>query len=386
MADITINLRADPSQFESGVKSAEAAIEEWENSSGDSADEVAKKLEQVIRTLVKLGTQSGKSYDDMVDDLRKFGLTTEQAEEAIEAVWEEMRDGKSAARDVEKSADAFEDVEKKADGAADATSKVGDASKKTGADVSELGNIARDVLEGDFGSAAEGAIGALSSIGLFAGAGGALGTLVGQGVVAIGGMFVEQWKAAAEETKKNIASMYDDMTQSGLDYLSEAEIQARIDNVFKDDKKYEEAKEAAKLLGLSVGEVAAAWASTGEARDLYMERASEGLARAGEETKSTTSYQVNAYEEVIGKIQEQVDAQEEATQRAHEQRDAVDLVRVAVDGVSGALAKVPPDKRIYLTADTTDVDAAIERLRRQRLSTRVDVDYVINERRGRQVF
>lgn len=385
MAQISIDLRADPAQYDAGIEAAKQATKAWEDSAGDSAEEVAKKLEQVIRTLVMLGTQMGKTGDELQSDLRTFGLTAEQAEDAVHAVWEEMREGKNASRGVEDAADALEDVKKKADDAADATSKVGDASKKTGADVSDLGSIARDVLSGDFGSAAESAIGALSSIGLFAGAGGALGTILGQGAVALGGIFVEQWKAAAEETKKNIGSMYDDMVQSGLDYLSEAETQARIDSVFKDDKKYEEAKSAAKLLGLTVGEVAAAWATNGEARDLYLERASEGLTRAQEETKSSTSYQVNAYEEVIGKIQEQAAEQEVATQKVHEQRAAVDLVRGAVEGVSGALAKVPADKRIFITADTTDVDAALERLRRQELSVRVDFDYVINERRGRTI-
>lgn len=403
MADITINLRADPAQFEAGTKAAEAALEEWENSSGDSADVVAKKLEEVIRTLVKLGTASGKTGDEMRSDLRKFGLSAEQAEDAVEAVWKEIGKGDDAARGIDKAADALADVEKKADDAADATSKVGDASKKAGADVSDLGSIARDVLEGDFGGAAESAIGALSSIGLFAGAGGALGTMIGQGVVSIGTMFVEQWTKTAEATKARIASMYEDMTASGEAFLSEAFVAAEAHDIISEKgERYEKAMQLSRDANIGLGLAIKAVAGSAEAQAEIQEKLG-GIVDANSEKAAGASTEWL-------KTQQELNGLDGATKRALETMEGLtgefgeaqgsaalyrDTMNSAgaesetaagkIDGVSLALKSLPPGKTIVIDADTSAYFAQVEAIRRQKLSKTVEFDYVINERRGTQV-
>lgn len=404
MADITINLRADPSQFESGVKAAESAIEEWENSSGDSAETVAKKLETVIRTIVKLGTESGKTGDEMRSDLRKFGLTAEQAEDAVEAVWKEMREGKSAARGIEDAADAFDDVEKKADDAADATSKVGDASKKTGADVSELGNIARDVLTGDFGSAAEGAIEALSAIGLFAGAGGALGSMIGQGVVAAGGFFLEEWTKVTTATKQLVEEMYDDMVANGRAALSDQFVTNKIAEIYDPENvdKFNQAVQISNQLGIERSTIIRAMAGDEEANQQIVSQSADKLADLNAQQEAyiaANGRESAALADKIGEVERGTraydilaGAQDTAAGRAREAIDAINATAGAasaaagkIDGVSLALNSMPPGKSVVITADTASYFAQVEAIRRQKISKTVEVDYVINERRGRQV-
>lgn len=398
MADITINLRADPSQFESGVKAAESAIEEWENSSGDSADVVAKKLEQVIRTLVKLGTESGKTGDEMRSDLRKFGLTAEQAEDAVEAVWKEMREGKSAARDVEAATDALNDT-------ADAAAKVGDASKKTGTDVSELGNIARDVLEGDFASAAEGAIGALSAIGLFAGAGGALGTAIGQGVVAAGGFFLQEWTKVTEATKQLVAEMYDDMVENGRAALSDQFVTNKIAEIYDPENvdQFNRAVELSNQLGIERSTIIRAMAGDEEANQEIIGQSRDRLADLNAQQEAyiaANGRESSALADKIGEIERGsrayeilAGAQDTAAGRAREAIDAINETAGAastaagkIDGVSLALNSMPPGKTVVIDADTSAYFAQVEAIRRQTISKTVEFDYVINERRGRTLL
>lgn len=404
MAEITINLRADPSQYEAGVKAAEQATEEWENSAGDSAEEVARKLEQVIRTLVKLGTESGKTRADMVGDLRKFGLSAEQAERSIDAVWDEMGKGQGAARDVEKAADAYDDVEKSADSAADATKKIGDESSTTGGKFSELGDIARDVLEGDFGSAAESAISSLGALGLFAGAGGALAGIIAQGVGQMAGDWLGQWSRAAEATQQRIADMYADMLESGRTFVSDEFITTRIAEIY-DPKNVDEFNAAVKLsnqLGVDRATVIRAMAGDQEAHAAVLERSRDRLAELNGQQEAyiaANGRESAALADKIGEVEIGIDsynryagAAETAAGRAREATDAINETGSAasttagnIDGVSLALESMPPGKTVVIDADTSAFFAKVEAIRRAKYSASVGIDVVINERRGTQV-
>ncbi|WP_157001429.1 hypothetical protein [Agromyces laixinhei] len=404
MAEIGINLRADPAQFEAGVKVAQKAMDEWQRASEDSAADVGDKLEQVLRAMVKLGTQTGKTKDEMVSDLRKFGLSAEQAEDAVEAVWEEMGQGQRAARGVEKAADALEEVEAGADKAADATSKVGDASKQTGSDVSDLGNIARDVLEGDFGSAAEGAISALGALGVFAGAGGALAATVAYGAGSIIGDWITQWTSGAEATKKLVADMYSEMIESGRVALSDQFVTNKIAEIYDPEKpeEFNRAVQISNQLGIERSDIIRAMAGDEDANRQVIEQSRDKLAALNEQQEAyiaANGRESAALGDKIGEVERGIraydlyaGAQDTAAGRAREAIDAINATAGAagaasgkIDGVSLALNSMPPGKTVVVDADTSNFFANMEALRRQKWSISVGIDAVVNQRRGRQL-
>ena len=378
MAEIGIDLRADPSMFEAGTRAAQKAMDELENSSGDSADEIARKLEQVIRTLVKLGTESGKTSDDIVSDLRKFGLSAEQAEDAVAAVWEEMGEGQRAARDVEDAADALADVEKNADTAADATKRVGDETKGTGDKFSELGDIARDVLEGDFGSAAETAIGALGAIGLFAGAGGALASMVAEGAGAIIGDWVQQWTVGTEEQRRLVASMYEDMLESGRNAVSDAFIANRIAEIYNPEKvdEFNKAVAISNQLGMDRSLVIQGMAGDEEAHATIVQESKDRLAELNEQQRlyiEQNGEESAAIADKIGEVERGSEAydriagaQETAAARAREARDAIaeaggsaETASGKVDSLTRTINGMPTSKLFRVDADTSGAEAEI---------------------------
>lgn len=403
MAEIGINLRADPAQFEAGTKAAQKAMAEWERSATQSADDVADKLVAVIRTLVRLGTESGKTRSDMVDDLRRFGLSAEQAEEAIEAVWDEMGEGQKAARDVEEASDALRDVEKNADSAADATRKIGDETSTTGGRFDELGDIARDVLEGDFGSAAETAIGALGALGLFAGAGGALASMIAEGAGSIIGDWIQQWTTGTEEQRKLIASMYEDMLASGRAALSDQFVTDRIAEIYNPDNvdEFNRAVTIANQLGIDRSTIIQGMAGSEEAHAEIIARSRDKLEALNQQQADYVEQngkESAAIADKIGEVERGIDAydriagaQETAAGRAREAADAInsaggaaDTTAGKIDGVSLALNSMPSGKTVVIDADTSRFFAEMEAIRRKKYSASVGIDVVINERRGRQ--
>lgn len=402
MAEIGINLRADPSAFIDGTKQAEKAVDDWEKASVEGADNIADKLEAVIRAMVKLGTESGKSSDDIARDLRNLGLDAEQAEDAVAAVWREMGEGQRAARDVERAAESLEEVDEKAKHAADSTRDVGKASKDAGDDFSTLGDIARDVLEGDFGSAAENAIGSLAALGVFAGAGGALASVIGEGVGAIVGDFIGQWDRAARETEQRISDMFDDFLESGQSYLSQQFIDAKIGELITNTEEWNRIREESALIGehestllrANAGDLAAVNDAISAAKERRAELVAEGeryIEVNGRENAAITD-QVSSIDLLIQKLAGVSGEQDTAAAKAEAARAAMEESAAAnhrtadsLDRVADSARNVPDGKTVTVTADTTAFYAQMEAIRQARYSTSVGIDIVINERRGRTI-
>lgn len=398
MAEIGINLRADPSQFEAGTKAAQKAVADWVTATENGADDVSEKFEEVLRTLVRLGTESGKTRSDMVRDLGKLGLSAEQAEDAIEAVWDEMGKGQQAARDAEKAADSLDGVKDAADG--------------VGSKVTDLGSIAKDVLSGDFGSAAESAIGALAGLGAFAGAGGALAGLLAGGLADMVGGWVGEWGKAAEEVKQRFADAYQSAAEDGRAFLDETQILAMATELYFDPGARKAAGEDAKRLGADLQTVILAQAGDQDALNALIElgnaKIGEGTdrmrekAEAGKNVIDMETAEVATLEALVGKYMQQLGLQQEneAAGRAvltlQEEMAAKEAANTA-QGLAGmaqryaALEELytkaanPPAVTIPITPDASAFNAEMERIRRANYSARVGIDVVVNQRRGTQL-
>jgi len=316
--------------YEVGIASETKAFKQGVDSG------IIKPLEDAQKELDELGRSRGP--DQLERQMR-------DAQEATEKLGDET---KKTARQIE---EGFRDAYRKAKRSSE------DFSDEAGENVEGFKDEAKQNFA-EFASSFNGDIDDMVDgvQGLTGGLATALTPGIGIPVAVLGAAaatFISEWQRAAEETKQNISDMFDDMAQSGQDYLSETEVQARIASTFNDDAKYAEAEQASKLLGLSIGEIAAAWATTGEARDEYLERARAGLERSKEETQSATSVEVRSYEKALEKIQAQIDAQEEATKRVHEYREGVDTTissteraTTEVERLTGVVKGIPSNRTV----------------------------------------
>jgi hypothetical protein len=291
-----------------------------------------------------------------------------------------MGEGQRAARDVQDAAESFEDVSKNADDAADATKRVGDETTTTGGKFSELGGIARDVLEGDFGGAAESAIGSLAALGAFAGVGGALAGFIGQGVGSIIGDWLGQWERASEATKERISSMYADLLESGRTFVSDEFITKRIAEIYDPENvdEFNKAVEFSNQLGVDRQTIIQAMAGDQEALTTVQAGAAETLAdlnakqeehilKYGDESAAIAD-QIGEAERGTAAFDTYAGAQDTAAQRAKEAADAIrgvggesDTAAGKVQGLTDNIAKIPDEHIFKVTANTEDAEASISR-------------------------
>lgn len=180
--------------------------------SKDAIDDNAEALEDVMQQAILLGRQMGKTTDEIARDISDAsGVPFDRMKRAVEEVEDRTRDLERAQGDV---ADAAEDAARSvADSADSAAQKMGDRIKD-GADVAAegltgLGSIARDILSGEFSSAADGALNALGSIAAAAGVGGVVGSAIMSAISGLVSSAVDELSrmaTAAEEAKKEVVN------------------------------------------------------------------------------------------------------------------------------------------------------------------------------------
>ncbi|WP_403023134.1 hypothetical protein [Salinibacterium sp. GXW1014] len=165
------------------------------------------------------------------------------------------------------------------------------------------------------------------------------------GLGAVGGMFYNQWRTAAEDTEARIASMYDDMLQSGLDFLSEEAVTQGLNDLFNptDDagkRALEEVTRIAKDTGLSIEEVGVAWVTSGQKRD---EVHSTAMAKYEAEKRALEELQEKAKDPVWAdyyepQLEAQTDIVENYREIAEKMRDLDATEQDVVQGVKNARA------------------------------------------------
>lgn len=274
-----------------------ADIVDWVRGLGkskDALDENAAGLEDLMRKAVELGRQAGKTGDEIARDFSDaFGVPLDRAKRAVEEVIRETEDlgdaGKKAGSEVEHGMDDA------ADGARNASRNIGD-------DLTGLGSIARDVLSGDIGGAASGAIDALGGIGVKAGAvAGIFAAVGGEAAQLFGSLIselVEAWDPFNEKTQEvrdNVASALAEMGG----YFDEAAINARLREAASDTDTWNQAMTLAKVTGLSLGDSLRAVA--GITKD-ETAAAAEALETALEDLSSITGvngWELNALQQTL---------------------------------------------------------------------------------------
>lgn len=278
---VTVRFIADVVNWLSGLDKSEAAVD-------DNAD----ALEDLMRQAVELGTQAGKTADEIADDFSKaFGVPLDRAKRAVDEVIDSTDQLGDAAKQASDDAAAAGD---------DIASGLSDGAADAGDSITELGSIARDVLAGDFASATESAIGSLGGLAAAAGVGGAVGGAIITALAAVAGAVVAEWQRAAEETEQRISDMYDDMTESGNKYLSATYLISAANALIADDEQIRKAQAYADILGLELPTVIGALVGSTEDLATAQAAVNDQIAGLGDEAGIAQSILYDFRDEIDG--------------------------------------------------------------------------------------
>jgi len=236
---VTVRFIADVVNWLSGLDKSEAAVD-------DNADALADLMQQAV----ELGTQAGKTADEIASDFSTaFGVPLDRAKRAVDEVTNSTEDLADAGKDASAAGDDI------AFGIEGGTSKASDS-------LSELGSIASDVLSGDIGGAAQSAADALS--GMAAGAGLGFGVVAGLDLIsAAAGVVVDAFnniEAAAAEARDTAYGFAYDVGGA----LETAGITTRLAEWTGNTEKFKQAQDIAKVSSRELGDVLLALAKGGD--------------------------------------------------------------------------------------------------------------------------
>jgi len=239
--------------------------------SREAVEDNAEALEDVAKQAIELGLQMGKTTDEIARDWTEAsGIPFDRTKRAVEEVERATRDLEDAQGD---AADAAEDAARKTgDAAEDAARKTGtikDKASEVAGAFPELGSIVRDVLAGDFGSAAESAIGSLSGLAAAAGIGGAAGGLILEAVGGLAGALIKEWQRFPENVKATKDELVNALLQAGGAF-DEAEIESRLRAVASDSEKWRDAQLIVAATGRDLGDVVATLAGVTDDADAVL--------------------------------------------------------------------------------------------------------------------
>jgi len=222
---VTVRFIADVVNWLSGLDKSEAAVD-------DNADALADLMKQAV----ELGTQAGKTADEIASDFSTaFGVPLDRAKRAVDEVTSSTED----LADAGKSAEAAGD---------DIASGIEGGATKAGGSLTELGSIAKDVLSGDIGSAATGAVDALGSIATAAGIGGAAGSAIVSALSGLVGAMVDELTKFAEMSKQVKEGVINDFVELG-DGLDQAAVDRRMKEILGGEDTRRQAMLLKDLLG-----------------------------------------------------------------------------------------------------------------------------------------
>ena len=309
----------------------------------------AEGLEDLMRKGIRLGRELGKTSDEIALDLsRGFDVPLARAKRAVEEVADAAKD---AGDDVDQS--------------------LSKGSTRAGDSVSELGSIARDVLQGDFGSAAESAASALMGL---AGVvtGGAVGGAIATALGSIVGSWVSEWNRAAEESAQHVSDMYDDMTESGNRYLSQAYLIAAANELIADEGKLAKARKLSEFLGGDLNTAIGAMIGSSSDLAIAQQAVSDQLDIVGSKVQSYSTLQGDAASETqrtfaeLQNLRGELNGVGDSLDSAGSKADALSGYQIhlmdaevaagratkEIDAFGDAVYKMPDGKTVYVDAET----------------------------------
>lgn len=320
---VSVRFEADTANYEVGIDTLIKAVRDWETQTGVSVDNAEQKFEEAIRAVVEMGRRTEQSTDDVVRALEGIGVPADDAREAIKRIEDESRDlGREAPRDTEKVADALDDLADSADDAGKAAktagddiSTISDKAAPVGDGLRDVGQIAKDVLQGDFGGAVEGALGSLGEFAGLVGVGGAVGSAITEAVGGLVSGLIEAWGSYAEKVQEVKDATLRDLVDMG-GALDEARIEAKVRDIAASTEEWEQALIIQQATGLGMGEVLRALAGDAEAAKIVSDEFNASFSQIGGNVDTQRLYDAKAALEGVNDALSGAPARVEAVESA----------------------------------------------------------------------
>lgn len=344
---VNIRFLADVVNLVKGLSTSKEAI-------GDNAD----ALEDVMRKAIELGLQMGKTSDQIARDVSSAsGVPFDRMLRAVEEVERASHDLADAQED---AGDAAEEAARKtsdaADGAARKTGSIKDKAGEVAGGLSELGSIAKDVLSGDFGSAADGALSTLTGLASAVGIGGAVGGAVSSAIQGLVGGMVEQFQKLSEQTEKVKADIIADFIDLG-DGLDKAAVDQRIKNIFNDPETRKQADLLKQLLGTDLPTAALIMAGDFETAGIAADKVHDAIQNAGSDVDLDVWGKLQAtMEGVTQGLQDGATYQEAYKEATNRTKDAAKDATASVQSLWDLVRNPPKDPKITVGVDTSQAE------------------------------
>lgn len=382
MAGINISLVSNVRDFIKGTKDSSAALEDVVESLEDVAregDTLARKNDQNMREVAKDGEQASEKLERSFRDA--FDTAKKESRNSMDDV----------SRNTRRSMD-------------DSTDHVRAFKDEARQNFSEVASSFDGTTEGIL----NGVQGLSGGLAMSMGPAGVGIAALGAGAAAVYSM----WDETSRKTEQRVSEMYEDMIQSGMDYLSQEMIIQRVKDIVAGNEdaviQMETVAAVQEATGRTQAEIIAAAAGDLEARANVIDSLTgvlDGLVTEynkmspSEKASSNTGSEISALANLKDKFEALNGAQSEAIDKANVFRDVLletsrnanndkltpyfDVAQRKITATTDALNQMPSTKTVTVTADTTAAEAAIKRLTSTQ-KVRIEAEYAT--RYGRQVL
>lgn len=305
---IRLGVAADTREFDRGIK--QGVIDPLE----DATD--------ALRDLAKDGDRAGsdleRSMRDQQDETKKLEREYRDLADTIKS------SSRKAGRDIDdgigdgldKAGDGLNDFKDEAKG----TAREGAASFS--GEWTDVGDVVQETLAN--------ALAGFGPIGAAAGIAAAVGF----------GTLLAQVEKDAEAAEARVGSMYESFLESGLSYITEEQIQSKIQEIAGDTDLYADALSKAADLGVDVSDVLRALAGDTSTYNAILRKGEDNLAAMEKEQQKN----IDAGKGLDSVLQGQIDAQYKANNAWREQsaemqkaKEKADQVREALRGANNQL-------------------------------------------------
>jgi hypothetical protein len=370
VADISIGIAADTRAAATGIKSG-----------------VLEPLEDVDKALDRVG----RSGEELESDLVGAFQGSQRATKDLARENKELADVIQA--EARKSSRAIKNIDD--EGLTGFRDGVRGAKEEAVQNFSEVASSFDGTVQG-ISDGVQGTLGGLATA-----ISGPIGLALG-GLGIVAGTVGAAWATRAEEIEQRWQDMYDDMVESGQNFVTQDFINTAISDIASDQGKVNAAVEEGRTIQESyltviraqAGDMDALRAVLTSARgELEQQNAAQAafIEQNGDESASIADKQ-GALELLIEKYERAITATDGAASAASIARRAMEESTVANHGTADSLDRVtnsanavPSGKTVVITADTAAYYAAAEAIRRDKIMVSVGFEALINQHRGRTI-
>lgn len=280
---LSISVVSDTREFVSGIQKGIVK----------PLEDVEKSLEDVQSQGDKAGEKLEQSFSEARTKVSDFKRTQSELGKVIADGSAQTQFSRNTRRATDEAGDDFKRLGRTAKDSLDDIGTAGNHSFGHGGIASEAVDEFKDEARQNFGevvSSFDGSMGSIQDLaqgtlgGLAASFTGPLGLAVGAGGAAIGLLsgFYQAWQQKQQETDEanaqDVASMFDDMLESGKDYLSADFLNKTIQQNADDAKKWAEAQDVARESGIKLSVVQRAQAGDQEALAIVQKSVNDQVA------------------------------------------------------------------------------------------------------------